>query len=1192
MKLRPAYYSNINKTIASVFIITFLTMFSSAKVIAQACVQLSTAASSDQNYIITSTPRRSGITAGSQLIGLPTCELMQTVQYFDGLGRPLQTVQVKGNPDASRDLVQPVAYDAFGREAIKYLPYTTASNTGTYKSTAVNAAAGVAAFYLPAGSSGSQQSNGVVRTSRPFAVTVFEPSPLNRVTEQGATGFNWQPEQGHSRTMTYSTNGQDGFSRAVVTNNPGGNRVALYTAIINSDQSRTLSRTGNTANYATGQLYRTIITNENRTASSGCLGSTEEYKDKEDRVVVKRTYNKLVIPGATTILQQLSTYYVYDDLGNLSYVLPPGANPDTAAAISPVTLNSLCYQYRYDERNRMTGKKLPGKAWEYMVYNKLDQLVARQDSGLRQNSQWEVTKHDALGRVIMVGTWTRSTAGFTAAVFRDSVYANPQWDVKNNTGAGTGYTITSYPSTLTTTMKINFYDDYNNIPSWSTLYDYPGRSMSAKGLLTVSKTAVLNSPTTRLWKIYYYDDNGRNTRTISQHYLGGTGSTYNYDEINSVYNFNNQVVKTTRKQYVKNSGGTAATLALTVMDSLTYDHMGRNRRHLNQLTSGTSVPQAMVIASQKDYNEIGQLLRKNLHSTDNGSSYRQAVDYQYNPRGWMVKNSAPLFAQDLQYQDGSVPQYNGNIASQSWGPAGSTAKTANYTYDWLDRLTSGIHSDGYSEKGISYDRMGNILTLSRYRPGVRIDSLVYHYPNGGLSNQPDTIRDLSGSTEGAKPSVMAYTYSGNGYIKKDGRNNSTITYNYINLPQTVTTTGYTITYTYDADGRKLRKVSVNGALTTATDYIDGIQYASNGGTAPVVDFVQTAEGRAMNSGGSYNYEYFLTDHLGNTRVSFDVQGTTANAKQYDDYYPFGMDINSIATSPKNNYLYNNKELQDETGQYDYGARFYDPVIGRFTTVDPMAEVSRRWSTYAYSYNNPVRFVDKDGMIPGDFLDEKGRKVGSDGKDDGKVYVIKTTDKNFDSGAPSAGISKDDKKATEKFIKDNNGNTTAFESNDIAYKNSVEIEGKASTRQAMVDVANQDNGKGGTADANNREYGGVVKTDGTVSQSPAGPVSDPTVNPNAHIDIASFDFQSTFHSHPSGDKTVSSSGSSPFGGTTLGGTTTSGSFLHAPSNVGGDVGNSGSKVNYVFSRGNGTVYIYNNTGVIATIPQANFVTPKQ
>lgn len=144
---------------------------------------------------------------------------------------------------------------------------------------------------------------------------------------------------------------------------------------------------------------------------------------------------------------------------------------------------------------------------------------------------------------------------------------------------------------------------------------------------------------------------------------------------------------------------------------------------------------------------------------------------------------------------------------------------------------------------------------------------------------------------------------------------------------------------------------------------------------------------------------------------------------------------------------------------------------------------------------------------------------------------------------------------------------------------------------MIDIVNQDNGKGGTEPANNREYGGVVKTDGTVSQCSPGPVSDPTVNKDAHIDIASFDFQSTFHSHPSGTKSESATGSNLFGRTTLG-SVTSGAFRNAPSNVGGDVGNSGGKINYVFSRGNGTVYIYNNTGVIATIPQANFVTPKK
>ena len=100
-----------------------------------------------------------------------------------------------------------------------------------------------------------------------------------------------------------------------------------------------------------------------------------------------------------------------------------------------------------------------------------------------------------------------------------------------------------------------------------------------------------------------------------------------------------------------------------------------------------------------------------------------------------------------------------------------------------------------------------------------------------------------------------------------------------------------------------------------------------------------------------------------------------------------------------------------------------------------------------------------------------------------------------------------------------------------------------------------------------------------------PVANPLVNPEAHIDITTYGTQSEFHSHPSGTRTEGTTGNN-----TIGGSTTTGSFLHAPSNKGGDVENSGKSTNYVFSRSNGTVYIYNNTGVLATIPQKYFVKP--
>ncbi|PWG77892.1 DUF6443 domain-containing protein, partial [Pararcticibacter amylolyticus] len=324
------------------------------------CLPLAAALSADQNYILTYTPREP-FAAGTDLSTKKTCEVMMSVQYFDGLGRPLQTVQVKGSPGAGKDIVTPVEYDAFGREAKKYLPYAAPSSNGSYKAGALTAGSGISAFYNPSGTE-SQLPSGVPRIPTPFAETRFEASPLNRVEEQGAPGPDWQIGQGHTVRLGYYSNSDASLSEG------NGRWAKQYGVNIDASGNRSLKDEGA---YGVNQLYVSETKDENWKEGDGKAGLTQEFKDKEGRVVLKRILNR----KADQSIEALSTYYVYDDFGNLCYVLPPKSEADSGIP-GPDKQNALCYQYRYDERNRMSAKKIPGKGWEYQVYNQLDQVVA------------------------------------------------------------------------------------------------------------------------------------------------------------------------------------------------------------------------------------------------------------------------------------------------------------------------------------------------------------------------------------------------------------------------------------------------------------------------------------------------------------------------------------------------------------------------------------------------------------------------------------------------------------------------------------------------------------------------------------------------------------------------------------------------------------------------------------------------
>ncbi len=957
--------------------------------------------------------------------GTTPTKTSETVQYFDGLGRPKQVVNIKASP-LSKDVVTKIEYDGFGRQTLDYLPVPQSGtqNGGIYTDPLANVTS------TPYG------------TEKIYADKQLENSPLDRILSQKQVGNAWndKPVQ-----FGYDAN-IDG-------------EVKKYSTTFN--YSTFESSIPVVTTYGANQLYKNTVTDEDGNV-------TIEFKNGQGQVILVR---KMLNATDST-----DTYYVYNNYDQLAYVIPPLAA--VANAVDDTMLKNLCYQYKYDERNRLVEKKLPGKEWEYMVYDKADRLVLTQDANLRAQGKWLFTKYDPYSRPVYTGILDSPPGRVQQVAAVESMGLNIETRVIsgfNTSGMNVYYTnSTAYPTSNFELLSINYYDTYPRYsfnPSFPAdilgspvLADNPdaeGRSTKSLPVMSLVKNIEDDNWT----KNYsYYDLKGRVVATHSINHLGG------YTRTESELDFAG-LAKQTLTYHKRLSTDTER----TITETFEYDNQNRLKVHKHKVDSNTE-----EILAQNDYNELSQLTSKKVGGPALGTGL-QEVNYAYNIRGWMTQINDPanlgtdLFGYKINYNQIQglpfpnsdflnlevQPKFNGNIAEVSWKTLteeNEPLKRYGYVYDGLNRLQAGFYQKAGSENAqeyfekIDYDLNGNISRLKRSAEltansptALLIDNLKYDYTGNRLTKvTEEQIGASNGYPYSPSPNTITYDDNGN-MISHLDKGISSIQYNYLNLPKQITQNSVITNYTYRADGVKLKKLF--GDLET--DYLDGFQYkstkpsesSSGGGGIVIVDPNEVAEMklRIIPTGEGYydvisnQYIYNYTDHLGNVRLSYtdtNKDGVIQSRAYFwqqcnpptlpweapmcisiwkpgeivelNNYYPFGLLHNYTATTQNAyQYKYNGKELQ-ETGMYDYGARFYMPDVGRWGVVDPLAEKMTRHSPYNYAFNNPIRFIDPDGREPKD--DFKLKK-------DGTLELLRKTNSDETKGVHTIYNEKGDQSVT-------------------------------------------------------------------------------------------------------------------------------------------------------------------------------------
>jgi RHS repeat-associated protein len=831
-----------------------------------------------------------------------SAQVKVVTQYSDGLGRTIQKVNHFASP-SQKDLVTLIKYDNFGREAWHFLPYAkgeiTAVDNGKFK---LSAFTDQRNFY--------KNDLGYATDNYFYTQSNYEPSPLNRVVKELSPGNSWV---GNNRGKA-------------ITENPlpaGANIRNFKLASVAGSLPIT------TTYYGTGELMVKTTTDEDN-------NFLEEYTDKEGYVILK-TIGKV---GNAT---KLHTYYVYDDLGLLRFVIPPKAVAWLTAnswTLTSAVSNELCFSYTYDGRQRMISKNTPGAGTQYLVYNLKDEVILTQTPIQAAKGEYIFNKYDVLGRLNQVGIYnnTSNASGLQTLANapyngNDSLLIYLFKDIYGNAAYVNSF---SNAKVLTT----NYYDDYSfttrsydgsfmsNLPlGWNTIL-----SQETTNLLTGTKTVVLNGATTptELVTVNFYNDRGLLLQTHAQNNKGG------WNIITNSYDFINQKLGTYTE--INNPQATDNAKIKTI-ETFSYNQAG------NITSKGHSLNNLGVVTTNYGFDELQRLTNIKFPNSTNFS-----VEYNYNVRGWVTginknyclnANTDQTFGMEISYDYGySTNYFNGSIAGIKWRNKGDAMpiRSYGYRYDAYNRLIAGDYIyklrqidypgpwettlQDFTASNMAYDENGNIksmkhLGLNQAGQKIVLDDLSYTYvtnsnklssvseSSSSQSKSPTTydklgdFRDVAGATD--------YTYDVYGNLLTDANKGLSFVYDeIINKTKRVTKGSQNVDYLYDAQSNKLQKKVSPGTVTT-TDYIGPAVYINNS-----LSFINHSDGRIRYNSSSatpYMYDYFIKDHLGNTRSVVTYTGGAITGFAKSETSP-SNEVKYIATSEmesaaKENQLFDN-----------------------------------------------------------------------------------------------------------------------------------------------------------------------------------------------------------------------------------------------------------------------------------------------